>query len=125
MQLPANLKYQFNVGTKGVQLFAGTGFYLAAGLKGTDKGSYESTSGTVSPVDNKVSFTNTGSTATNTTTVKPVDFGYNFFLGTEWKKFQLKATYSKGSSKVFTSGSTDIVNSVFSFTVAYFLKTKK
>jgi len=125
LQLPANLKYQFNVGSKGLQLFAGTGLYVAAGLKGTDKGYYESTSGAISAVDNKVIFTNTRSTAANTTTVKPVDFGYNFFIGTEWKSFQLKANYSKGSSKVFTTGSTNMVNTLYSFTVAYFLKIKK
>lgn len=122
LQIPLNLKYSFRT-KNGIKPFLGAGFYLAAGFSGTEKGYYQSTSGSTTPIDERVVFTN-NSSATETT-VKPIDAGYNVFGGVAFKHWQLQATYSKGFSKVFTSGSTNMVHSVFGVTVAYMFSLKK
>ena len=121
LQVPLNLKYEFNT-KSGLKPFIGTGLYWAIGISGTEKGYYQSTTGVITPIDEKVVFTNNSSGTQ--TTIKPTDAGYNLLAGAAWKSWQLQASYSKGFNKVFTSGNTNIVHSVYSISLAYMFKMK-
>ncbi len=123
LQLPLDLAYKANL-TKDVKLIVGGGFYIAAGISGTEKGTDNST-GTTTTVDNKVHFTNSSAYASNSTSIKPFDLGYNFNAGIEWKKFQFTANFSRGFKSIIPlSGSTSFLNQTIGISVAYLVPWK-
>ncbi len=125
LELPLDLGTRIKLGNK-VKALAGAGLYGAIGITGSEKGTYQSSTGTTSPVNNKVSFTNNPTNnTTNETYVRPFDPGYNVFAGVEWEKFQLTADFSEGFKGVYpTTGSDKYNNEVLSFSLVYFFKTK-
>ncbi len=119
LQIPLNLIYKVKLNTS-LTALAGAGFYGAFGLSGSEKGTDENSSGTVSPVNNKIKFQNNTFFVANTTYVKPFDIGYNVFVGLEWKKsLQFRATINDGFKGIYPTGDTEFRNQVFNLSITY------
>jgi len=118
LEMPLNLTYKMKL-SNAVKAILGAGFYGAVGVSGTEKGTDESVTGNITTVNNKVKFANNPYYSSNTTYVKPFDFGYNILGGIEWKSFQFMLTLSNGFGNIYPTSSTKFANSVFGVSVAY------
>ena len=120
LELPLNIEYKIKL-PKSWKALVGTGFYIARGLSGTEKGT-NNTTGVQTTVNNTVHFTNDNTYNSSYTSVNPYDFGYNLFVGAEYKSFQLKVNLNNGFSKVITQGSTRFQNQVVNVSAGYLFK---
>jgi len=118
IQIPLNIAYNIPF-HKNWKAIIGAGLYGAVGLSGTEKGSDEEISGNVTPLDNKVKFSNNPYYTAGITYVKPLDFGYNVLVGVAHNNFEFKVTLSNGFANIYPTGSTRFANSVFGFTIGY------
>ncbi len=125
LQLPANMKYKFQL-NKDLKGFVGAGFYLSAGISGTDIGNdLVYGTGAIVPVNNKVVFTTNQTPSQNYTSVNPFDFGYNAFAGIEYKHFVVELNYGKGLSKVEVAPIKQYQNQTMGISVGYVWSLKK
>jgi len=122
IQVPLHLVYKENI-NKHIKLLISAGVYGAAGISGTEKGYDQSPSGTTN-IDRKVQFTNNTTYVNNTTMVKPLDFGYAFSGGIEWKKFQFTIDFSRGFQSIFPVGSTNFATQTLGISAAYLMPWK-
>jgi len=118
LQIPLDINYKKRLNKQGLNFLLSGGFYFAVGLSGTDKGTdYEITTQTTT-IDNKVHFTTDGTYYNNNETpIKPVDFGYHFSTGLEWKALQLRFDYSHGFTNIEPVGTTKIYNQTIGATL--------
>jgi hypothetical protein len=117
LQLPVTLNYKTDI-SKSSKLILGGGFYGAVGLSGKIKGT--SYYNTITNIDENVAFSNNSSN-TNVNAVKPIDFGYTFNAGVEWKEYQFKFNYLHGFGSTKPTGSTKFANQTYGLSVAYLL----
>jgi len=123
LQIPLDLAYKTNL-NKEVKLMIASGFYIARGIAGTEKGTTKSSIGVTSTVDKKIQFTNNNDNSSTNTLVKPFELGYNFNAGIEWQKFQFTATFSRGFGNIYPVGTTSFSNQTIGITVAYLMPWK-
>lgn len=88
------------------QIILGTGPYLAYGLNGTEKGYGESLMGYYT-INRKVDFTNADYTDGKKLLIKPIDFGLNFNVGYQFRKFGIFFNYGLGLTNRQTPEYTD------------------
>jgi hypothetical protein len=77
------------------RIHLGAGPYLAYGLNGTEKETGETLIGPV-VVDRKVKFTNSDYNDGAKLQIKPIDFGLNFNIGYQFRKYGLFFNYGLG-----------------------------
>ncbi|MEO6719349.1 MAG: outer membrane beta-barrel protein [Ferruginibacter sp.] len=122
LKLPIELLYEIN-GGKNLSFVIGGGMYVAKGLSGTEKGEryYNTTPGgplTKVPIDNKVAFTYTSSSAPGTT-IKEYDYGCSITGGIVFKQVQLSANLSHGFSKIYSNTGFNYKNFTAGVSAAY------
>ena len=117
LQIPLNIEYKISF-KKDWKAIIGTGFYIARGLSGTEVGSDYEVGGTT-VINRSVHFTTDNTTNNSYTSANPYDFGYNLFLGVEYKHFQVKASLNNGFSKVLSQGDTRFQNQVTNISASY------
>lgn len=77
------------------RILIGAGPYLAYGLNGTEKGMGETLMGPI-VIDRKVEFTNSDYNDGTKLRIKPTDFGFNFNVGYQFRKYGLFFNYGLG-----------------------------
>lgn len=77
------------------KILVGVGPYLGYGISGTEKGSGESLLGQII-IDKKAEFTNSDYTDGTTLRIKPLDFGFNFNVGYQFRKYGVFFNYGLG-----------------------------
>ena len=123
LQIPLNLAYKTDL-NKNVKLIIESGFYIARGISGSEKGTDKSNLGVITTVDKKIQFTSNNDNSSNNTLIKPFDIGYNFNAGIEWNKFQFMANFSRGFGNIYPVGTTSFSNQTIGITVAYLMPWK-
>jgi hypothetical protein len=77
------------------KILAGVGPYLAYGLNGTEKGKMETIAG-MRDFNRKVKFTNSDFNDGTKLQIKPIDFGLNFNIAYQYRKYGLFFNYGLG-----------------------------
>ena len=123
IQLPILAKYKYAL-SKTSKLIIGAGLYAAVGLSGKQNGTETAKDvyGTpvVSDFNDKVDFT-FNSTNPNDNVIKPLDWGYVFNLGIEWKKFQFTLNYMNSFGNIHPNSNAKFTNETYGVAVAYLL----
>ncbi|MCS6820808.1 MAG: PorT family protein [Microscillaceae bacterium] len=119
LEIPLNIGYRVNAGSNKLLLTAGP--YLGLGITGTV--TTKVTTGNVSVKETRdVEWGNSANS-----TLKPLDFGVNLGIGTEFSNFQVNLQYGLGLSNNRPKGNSDNTsrNSVISISLGYFFGSRK
>jgi len=104
------------------KILLGAGPFLAYGLNGTEKGTGETLMGPI-VIDRKVDFTNSDHYNGTKLNIKPIDFGLNFNVGYQFRKYGIFANYGLGLTNREKFGNNyKSYNRVTSFGVSYSFK---
>jgi len=119
LQIPLNVGFHKQLKNKDWGILASVGVYAAYGISGSEKGSSLGINGT-SSIDRNVTFVSSVSIPnSNTTYIKPLDFGYQAAVGASYKNLIAKIGYSRGFNSVSPDGSTSYKNDVWTFSLGY------
>ena len=101
IRVPVEAVYKLDINSSW-KVMGGLGLYISKNISGTEKGYYvvnSNNNGTTDTlgINNKVKFNNNRSSATQgVSNVTNFDFGIDFFIGVEHKRWQLRAGYDRG-----------------------------
>jgi hypothetical protein len=124
IRVPVEALYKFDINSTW-KVFGGFGLYVAKNISGTEKGYFEAYSNNSNAVyyfniNNKVKFNNDPSSATqgvsNTTNF---DFGGDLFIGVEHKRWQFRAGYDRGFTRLYHTAYANMGNAFWDLGLAY------
>jgi hypothetical protein len=119
LQVPLNVGLHKNLKNKDWGILASVGVYGAYGISGSENGTSLGISGT-SNINRNVTFVSSVTAPnSNTTYIKPLDFGYQAAVGASYKNLIAKIGYSRGFNSVSPDGSTSYKNDVWTFSLGY------
>ena len=135
-ELPVTFIYSYKI-NKEVKLFGGGGFYVSYGLSGKEDGHIESgipgMNLTTTTFNNKIVFKKNSEIQfdpmkSDPIVIKPLDIGYTFLGGIEYKRVGLFLNFTQGISELIPGGyyfTSNFKNQVLNISAVYMLKNER
>jgi Outer membrane protein beta-barrel domain len=124
VRVPVEAVYKFDISSSW-KVFGGLGLYISKNISGTEKGYYVVNSNNNGSTDtlslnNKVKFNSKPSSATQgVSNVTNFDFGADFFIGVEHKRWQFRAGYDRGFVRMWHTSYINSGNAFWDLGLSY------